>query len=98
MDARDATLELIRPHGGTLKDLYLSEAEAEAESPESESAARRVVRSPRYQLKPLAVEDALSNLEENDEEILVYRDASSDRINVVYRRRDGDIGLIEPEF
>jgi sulfate adenylyltransferase len=31
MDARDATLELIRPHGGTLKDLYLSEAEAEAE-------------------------------------------------------------------
>ena len=31
MDARDATLELIRPHGGTLKDLYLSEAEADAE-------------------------------------------------------------------
>jgi sulfate adenylyltransferase len=31
MDARDATLELIQPHGGTLKDLYLSAAEAKAE-------------------------------------------------------------------
>ena len=75
-----------------------AEAEAEAAAPESESAARRVVRSQRYQLKPLAVEDALIKLEENDEEILVYRDSQSDRVSVIYRRRDGDIGLIEPEF
>jgi len=75
-----------------------AEAEAEAAAPETEPAARRVVRSQRYQLKPLAVEDALITPEENDEEILVFRDAQSDRVNVIYRRRDGDIGLIEPEF
>lgn len=73
------------------------EAEA-AVADEEPAAAGRVVRSERYQLKPLSVEDALMSLENADEEILVFRHAQSGRLNVIYRRGDGDIGLIDPEF
>jgi hypothetical protein len=37
-------------------------------------------------------------LEATAEDILVYRDARSYRVNVVYRRKDGHFGLVDPEF
>lgn len=59
---------------------------------------RRVFRSERYRLKPLTTEDAALELEAAGDEILVYRDASTYRVNVVYRRKDGHFGVIDPEF
>ena len=58
----------------------------------------RIIRSERYRLKPLSPEDAVMELEASQGEILVFRDAATDRVNVLYRRADGHFGLVEPEF
>jgi putative sigma-54 modulation protein len=58
----------------------------------------RIIPSERYRLKPLSPEDAVMELEGTGEDILVFRDCESYRVNVVYRRRDGHFGLVDPEF
>jgi putative sigma-54 modulation protein len=67
-----------------------------ADEPEEHSP--RVQRSKSYSVRPLSLEDALINLEASGDEVLVYRDVESERLNVVYRRSDGDFGLVEPEY
>jgi len=73
---------------------------SEVEVLEEESPARpmRIIPSERYRLKPLSPEDAVMELEGTGEDILVFRDSESYRVNVVYRRRDGHFGLVDPEF
>ena len=46
------------------------------------------------QMKPMAIEEALMSLEESAGGFVVYRDVESKRVSVVYRRKDGNIGLI----
>ncbi len=68
---------------------------AEAASP----ATARIVRSAQRRLpvKPMSVEEAALRLENSRQEFLVFRDAANERISVLYKRRDGDFGLIVPE-
>jgi putative sigma-54 modulation protein len=65
---------------------------------DGETLPAHIIRSERYRLKPLSPEDAVLELEATGEDILVYRDDRSYRVNVVYRRPDGHFGLIDPEF
>lgn len=69
-------------------------AREETPSPE---AGPRVVESSRFVIKPLSVEEAVVQIEAEDAEFLVFRNAVSDRVNVIYRRPDGNFGLIDPE-
>lgn len=62
-----------------------------------EERQRRVVRASRYAVKPMTVEEAALAVESGPDTFLVFRNASTDSINVVYRRKDGNLGLIEPE-
>jgi len=59
--------------------------------------APRIVRSRRSLLKPLSVEDAALKLGADDQAFLVFRHASTGAVAVLYRRPDGNFGLIEPE-
>ena len=61
------------------------------------SPARRVVRASRYPVKPMSVEDAALQVEAGSEAFLVFRNAETDAVSIVYRRKDGNLGLIEPE-
>ena len=56
----------------------------------------RIIRTTQYRMKPMSVEDAALALVDSDQEFLVFREARSQRISVMYRRRDGNLGLIEP--
>jgi len=58
--------------------------------------ARRLLRTETIDLKPMSVEDALLQVEDSADGFVVFRNARSQRVNVVYRRRDGHIGIIEP--
>jgi len=58
---------------------------------------RRVRRVPRYLVKPMTIEEAALSVDSGDDTFLVFRNAKTDSINVVYRRKDGHLGLIEPE-
>ena len=57
---------------------------------------RRIIRSEAYFQKPMAVEEAALQLDAIDKEFLVFVDVETDEIAIIYRRRDGNFGLIEP--
>ena len=57
----------------------------------------RVVRTQRVPAKPLSLEEAVEQLRGSSDDFLVFTDAASERVAVLYRRRDGNFGLIEPE-
>jgi len=69
---------------------------AAAPTPAEATTATRVVRG-RYPIKPMSVEDAALRLESGAETFVVFRDARSDSVNILYRRKDGNLALIEPE-
>lgn len=58
----------------------------------------RVVRSKKYAVKPMTVEEAALQLASSRDEFLVFSNAETERTSVVYKRKDDHIGLIEPEY
>ena len=56
----------------------------------------RVVKVKRFAREPMFEEDAVSRMVELGHNFFVFVNAEDERINVLYRRRDGDYGLIEP--
>jgi len=67
-----------------------------------EEAVRRgsleVVETRHVPVLPMTVEEAALQLESSNEDFIVFREAASDRVNVLYRRRDRSYGLVTPEF
>ncbi len=63
---------------------------------EEEEIEPRIVRTKQFQMKPMGAEEAVLQLELLDHDFYVFTSADTGDINVVYRRRDGDYGLIEP--
>ncbi|MGH9318359.1 MAG: ribosome hibernation-promoting factor, HPF/YfiA family [Vicinamibacteria bacterium] len=61
------------------------------------ASAPRVIESRRFLIKPMSVEEAVLAIEEQRSEFLVFRNAANDRTNVLYKRPDGNFGLIDPE-
>ena len=59
--------------------------------------APEVIRTQRLPAKPMSVEEAVAQLSATTDEFLVFTNASNERIAVLYRRKDGNYGLIEPE-
>lgn len=58
----------------------------------------RVIRSTRLQIKPMSIEEAALQLDGAKNDFVVFRDAASDRISVLYKRKDNNYGLIAPDF
>jgi putative sigma-54 modulation protein len=56
----------------------------------------RIVKSKRFGIEPMFEEDAAAQMEELGHQFFVFVNAENERINILYRRRDGDLGLIEP--
>jgi putative sigma-54 modulation protein len=57
---------------------------------------RRIVKTKRFAIEPMFEEDAVERMEELGHRFFVYVDAESERVHILYRRDDGDLGLIEP--
>jgi putative sigma-54 modulation protein len=57
----------------------------------------RVVRVRSRAAKPMSVEDAAAELGDGSDAVIVFRNSSTDTVNVLFRRPDGNLGLIEPE-
>jgi putative sigma-54 modulation protein len=56
-----------------------------------------IVKTKQFAVKPMTPEEAVLQLELIGHDFFVFRNADTDEVNVVYRRRDGDYGLIEPQ-
>jgi len=57
----------------------------------------RIIRNNEVAAKPMSVDDAAVQIGDSDRDFLVFRNADTERLNVVYKRKDGNIGWIEPE-
>ena len=72
------------------------DAEA-AEALEKEEAAPKIVRNKTFTVRPMSVEDAILQMELLGHSFFVFVNVETDRTNVLYLRKDGDLGLMEPE-
>ena len=57
----------------------------------------RVVKTKRFAVKPVGVDEAILQMNLLGHSFYVFRNARTEEVNVIYRRRDGHYGLIEPE-
>jgi putative sigma-54 modulation protein len=67
---------------------------AEELAPEPELP--KVINAGHYAIKPITEEEAIMQLKREENQFLVYRDAETERISVIYNRKDGNYGLIQP--
>ena len=58
----------------------------------------QIIRSKKFGMKPMYPEDACVQMELLGHDFFVFRNAESDEVNVVYKRKGNTYGLIEPEF
>lgn len=71
------------------------EEEKEDEIPE---IGGKIVKSKRFGMKPMGPEEAAMQMELIGHDFFVFLNADTDEVNVIYTRKDGDFGLIEPYF
>ncbi|MBB5021002.1 ribosome hibernation-promoting factor, HPF/YfiA family [Desulfurispira natronophila] len=57
----------------------------------------QIIKSTSFKVKPMGVDEAAMQMNLINNEFLVFRNADTDQINVIYLRKDGNYGLIEPE-
>ncbi|MCM3714644.1 ribosome hibernation-promoting factor, HPF/YfiA family [Halalkalibacter oceani] len=81
---------------GSLKYMFKNDLEPlEEEEPVSDEL--EVVRTKRFNLKPMDAEEAILQMDMLGHNFFVFSDAVNGNTNIVYRRKDGKYGLIEPE-
>jgi putative sigma-54 modulation protein len=99
-----------KPHGGpstSVREMVIEPEEVEPPGQTAETAAKppaapaaaaqgfQVVKDERFTARSMTVEDAVMQLNLLGDELLVFTDAGSGRTSVLYRRKDGNYGLIE---
>ena len=70
----------------------------ESEEESSEDDEIRIVKTKKFGVKPMFPEDACIQMDLLGHNFFVFCNAETDEVNVVYKRKDGAFGLIEPEF
>jgi putative sigma-54 modulation protein len=68
------------------------------EEESDEEGTIRIVRTKRFDIKPMYAEDACIQMDLLGHSFFVFNNAETDEVNVVYKRKDGSFGLIEPEY
>ena len=79
--------------GGNFKQEFF-----EAEDNIEDDGEIKIVRTKKFGFKPMYPEDACVQMELLGHDFYVFCNAESDEVNVVYKRKNGTFGLIEPEF
>jgi putative sigma-54 modulation protein len=71
-------------------------ADAAAAAPHPEELIPQIIRTKRFDLKPMTPDEAVMQMELLDKPFFIFTNAGSGHISVIYRRKDGNVGLIEP--
>ena len=62
------------------------------------AAEPEVVKTEKYPVKPMYVDEAVLQMQMSSRQFVVFLNAKTDKVSVLYRRKKGDYGLIEPSF
>ena len=68
------------------------------EEPEAARPVREIVKTKRFAVKPMSVDEAIEQMELLGHSFFLFFDADLERVKLLYRRKDGNYGLIEPEI
>jgi putative sigma-54 modulation protein len=63
-----------------------------------EEAEPQVIQTERYPVKPMYTDEAVLQLEMSARQFVVFMNAKTEKINILYRRKGSGFGLIEPTF
>jgi putative sigma-54 modulation protein len=85
--------EKIREHKP--KSIRRSHEKSSAMEEADETTNNKVTETRKIILKPMSFDEAIMELEENNDRFIVYRDSSSENVSLIYRRDDGKYTLIE---
>jgi len=106
--AVDAAVDVIRRQARRHKDrFYLKrrrsdrhkrEVQPSVEAIEEGKIPDKVVRTKRFSVKVMTMGEATEQMELLGHDFFIFLNASTNEINVLYRRKDGNYGLIEPEL
>ena len=90
--SRSKIIERYREHPET-REAWASEGEEE-----SPGLQPSLVRMKRFAVKPMGPEEAAEQMELLGHDFYVFTNAETNQVNVIYRRQDGNYGLIEPDY
>lgn len=65
---------------------------------EDDSVESKIVKTKRFPVKPMSAEEAVLQMELIGHNFFVYTNSETEDVNVVYKRKDGNYGLIEPDY
>jgi putative sigma-54 modulation protein len=71
---------------------------SELQTPEPDVFEPLLVRNKKFTLKPMHPDEAAAQMELVGHDFFVFQNSESEQVNVIYRRKDGNYGLIEPDF
>ena len=88
-----------RRHRGPVEEYDMGEPlPLEEEEYLDEDDEPSIVRTKRFALHPMSAEEAIDQMELLGHDFFIFFNTADDAINVLYRRRDGNLGLLQPEF
>lgn len=65
---------------------------------EYEDEQEKIVKTKNFNVKPMSVDEAILQMELLGHNFFVYQDSETSQVNVAYKRKDGNYGLIEPDY
>jgi putative sigma-54 modulation protein len=93
VDAREKPRSKVRPEEARARAVAGDEPESMGEG---EVRASRIVKTKRFAIEPMFEEDAVAQMEELGHHFFIFVNAETEKVCVLYKRRGGDYGLIEP--
>ena len=57
-----------------------------------------IVKVKKFNIKPMSTEEAILQMELVEHNFFVFKDSDTDNVNVIYKRKDGNYGLLEPDY
>lgn len=85
-----------KSHPNTDRKELVNEGVSIEEGKSSEVA--KIVKTKRFAIKPMSVEEAAMQMDLLGHNFFVFANDNTNKVNVIYKRKDGNFGLIEPEF
>jgi putative sigma-54 modulation protein len=87
-----------RPRGKDIKHLEEKVLHLDDSFEQHEESEPQVIKTERYPVKPMFLDEAVLQLEMSNRQFVVFLNAKSEQVNILYRRKDNGFGLIEPTF
>lgn len=95
---RKQKTKLTRRNNESLRFTAINEMAFDEIEENDEEVDSKVVRTKNFIVKPMHEEEAILQMELLGHSFFVYQDATTNKINVMYKRKDGNYGLLEPDY